>query len=248
MPKRYNRVTSLPACEFIACKDCGIYKLCRLASDGEDPSVSNTLVRRRRILRRGEYLYRNGDSFHEIYAVRHGSIKTYVFSDDGRTQITNFHGPGELIGLDAIEAGRFNSEAIVLETTNVCEVSFSHFQGLSRKIPGLQDQMIAVMSHVILRGQQMMLLLGKKNATERLATYLVNLSRNIDKHKSSRSPYKLTMSRRDIGNYLGLTQETVCRILARFQEEGIINIQRKYIHLVDVDRLCELASEIRTER
>ena len=247
MPKQYNRSTTQPACESIACKDCGIYKLCRLTSGSEDPSVFNTLVRRRRILRRGEYLYRRGDAFNEIYAVRHGSIKIYISGDDGRTQITKFHGPGELIGFDAIEARRFDSEAIVLETTNVCAVSFSHFQNLSKEIPGLQDEMIIVMSHVILRSQQMMMLLGKKNATEKLATYLMDLYRHINRNKTSPLPYKLTMSRRDIGNYLGLTQETVCRILALFQTEGIVNIQGKYIHLVDIDRLGKLTLEPRAE-
>lgn len=201
----------------------------------------NTLVRRRLILRRGEYLYRNGESFHEIYAVRHGSIKTYVYSDDGRTQITGFHGPGELIGLDAIGARHFVSEAIVLETTNVCEMSYAHFQGLSRELPGLQDQMIAIMSQVILRNQQMMLLLGKKNAMERLATYLVNLSRHFYKDKAPNTLYRFTMSRRDIGNYLGLTQETISRILARLQEDGIIKFDRKHVQIVNMDRLYGIA-------
>lgn len=247
MPKRYIRTPSPPTLEFMRCKDCGMYGLCRLASNGEDANVTNALVRRRFVLRRGEYLYRSGDSFHEIYVVRHGSIKTYIFGADGRTQITGFHGRGEVIGLDALDGMRFASEAIVLETTNVCEISFPHFQDLSRNIPGLQNQMLAIMSHTILSGQQMLLLLGKKNATERLATYLTSLSRYIDKNKSPHSPYKLTMSRRDIGNYLGLTQETVCRILARFQADGIIKIQGKYIYFVDMDRLIELTSESRTE-
>ena len=248
MSKPYNRTASLPTLEFMSCKNCDMFGMCRLANNGEDANVTNTLVKRRFVLRRGEYLYRSGDSSHEIYAVRHGSIKTYIYSDDGRTQITGFHGRGEIIGLDALNDMRFASEAIVLETTNVCEISFPHFLSLSRNIPDLQDHMLAIMSHAIFRGQQMMLLLGKKNATERLATYLMSLSRHIDKNKSSHPPYKLTMSRRDIGNYLGLTQETVCRILARFQEDGIIKIQSKYIHFVDMDRLAELTSESRTER
>ncbi len=248
MSKPDNRTASLPALELMSCKNCDMYGMCRLASNGEDANVTNTLVKRRFVLRRGEYLYRSGDSFHEIYAVRHGSIKTYIFGDDGRTQITGFHGHGEIVGLDALDGMRFASEAIVLETTNVCEVSFSHFQDLSRNIPGLQDQMLAIMSHTILRGQQMMLLLGKKNATERLATYLMNLSRHIDNNKSSHPPYKLTMSRRDIANYIGLTQETVCRILARFQEDDIIKIEGKYIYFVDIDRLANLTSESRTEQ
>ncbi|WP_124704685.1 helix-turn-helix domain-containing protein [Sulfuriferula multivorans] len=248
MSKPYNRTPSPPTLEFMSCKDCDMYGMCRLASNGEDANVTNTLVKRRFVLRRGEYLYRSGDTFHEIYAVRHGSIKTYIYSNDGRTQITGFHGRGEIIGLDALNGMRFASEAIVLETTNICEISFPHFLGLSRNIPDLQDHMLAIMSHAILRGQQMMLLLGKKNATERLATYLMSLSRHIDKNKSSHPAYKLTMSRRDIANYLGLTQETVCRILARFQEDGIIKIEGKYIYFVDMDRLANLTSESPTEQ
>ena len=104
MPKPFNKNAQEPACEFIACEDCGMYKLCHLVSNGEDPRISNILVKRRFVLRRGEYLYRRGDPFHSIYAIRHGSTKTYIVNDDGRTQITSFHGPGELIGFDAIEA------------------------------------------------------------------------------------------------------------------------------------------------
>ncbi|MHB1173811.1 MAG: helix-turn-helix domain-containing protein [Sulfuriferula sp.] len=246
MSKPYNSISSSPSLEFLSCKNCDMYGMCRQANNGEDVNVTNTLVKRRFVLRRGEYLYRSGDSFHEIYVVRHGSIKTYIFGGDGRTQITGFHGRGGIIGLDALNGKRFASEAIVLETTNVCEISFSDFRDLSRKIPGLQDHMLAIMSHTILRAQQMMLLLGKKNATERLATYLISLSMHFDKTNLPQPSYKLTMSRRDIANYLGLTQETVCRILARFQEDSIIKIQGKYIHFVDMGRLAELTSESRT--
>lgn len=246
MPKQYNKNTPEPACELIACEDCGLFKLCHLASGGEDPSTSHALVKRRFVLRRGEYLYRRGDAFHAIYAIRHGSTKTYIVNEDGRTQITSFHGPGELIGFDAIETRHFDSEAIALETTSFCEMPFAHFQELSKKMPDLQNQMLAIMSRAILRGQRMMLLLGKKDATEKLATYLVDLSRPIDKNLLP--SHKLTMSRGDLGNHLGLTQETICRILTRFQEEGVIKIQSKHIHFLDLDRLRELASKIRTGR
>jgi CRP/FNR family transcriptional regulator len=248
MPKQFNKNTPEPACEFIACEDCGLYRLCHLASDGEDPSLSKTMIKRRFVLRRGEYLYRQGDSFHAIYAIRLGTTKTYIINEDGRTQITRFHGPGELIGLDAIEAGHFDSEAIALETTSFCEIPFSHFQELSRQFPDLQHQMLAVMSHAILRGQQMMLLLGKKDATEKLATYLLSLCQHPDKDASPPPPYKLSMSRGDLGNHLGLTQETICRILTRFQEDGIISIQNKTIHFLDNGRLRALTSKIRAGR
>lgn len=240
MPRKSKAVISLPACEVIGCRDCGMYRLCRLASDGRDPSVFNNLVKRRLVLKRGHYLSRSGDSFQGIYAVRHGSVKTYVYGDDGRMQITDFVGPGELIGLDAIEPKRFVTESVVLETTSVCEVPYENFQGLSKEIPDLKDQMIGVMSRTLHRHQQMLLLLGKKNAYEKIATYLLNIAR-LYNNRSQPPSYQLTMSRRDIGNYLGLTPETVCRIFADLQAQNLIRFQRKRVQLIDICGLEAIA-------
>ena len=228
-------------CTPIACRDCGIYQLCFLASRETHSDLATAIVKQKRVLRRGEYLYRIGESFQAFYALRCGSVKTYLFTDDGRVQVTGFHIAGELLGLDAIATSRHHCEAKVLETTSVCEVPYLNFEKLAGKIPALQAQMLRIMSHMIHNNQEMLLLLGKKNAEERLATYLLTLSQRFEQCRYPPTCFTLSMSRKDIGNYLGLAEETVCRVFTRFQGEGLISIQRKNIQINDLDRLRALS-------
>jgi len=100
-----------------------------------------------------------------------------------------------------------------------------------------------MMSKEIKHNQGLMLLLGKKNAEERLATYLLTLSQRFATRNYSATQFNLSMSRGDIGNYLGLAEETVCRVLARFQEEGLIASERRHIILNDLKRLSAIARE-----
>lgn len=228
-------------CTPIACRDCGIYQLCFLASQETHSDLVNAIVKQKRVFRRGEYLFRIGESFQAFYALRCGSVKTYIFTDDGRIQVTGFHIAGELLGLDAIATHRHYCEAKVLETTSACEVPYLHFEKLAATIPALQSQMLRIMSHMIHDNQAMLLLLGKKNAEERLATYLLTLSRRFEQRRYPPTRFTLSMSRKDIGNYLGLAEETVCRVFTRFQEEGLLSIERKHIQINDLDRLRALA-------
>lgn len=182
-------------------------------------------------------MYRTGDSFRVIYAIRSGSVKTSIFTDDGRVQITGFHVAGEVLGLDAITTKRHNCEAMAMETTSVCEVPFARFKELSEAIPYLQYRMLEIMSHEILHNHELMVLLGKKTAEERLATYLLNISSRLEKRNFSATQLDMSMSRSDIGNYLGMAEETVCRIFSRFQEEGLVTARRRQIVLNDLARL-----------
>jgi CRP/FNR family transcriptional regulator len=202
-----------------------------------DTSLLDRYVKRRRIFKRGEVLYRAGEKFTFVFAIRSGSVKTFISTDDGRLQITGFHIPGELLGLNAIDEKRYNCEAVALETTSACEISSDCFEELAREIPSVHYQMLKMMSREIKHNQELMLLLGKKNAEERLATYLLSLSRRFAMRNYSPTQFNLSMSRGDIGNYLGIAEETVSRIFTRFQEEGIIAGERRHIILSDFDRL-----------
>ncbi len=229
-------------CTPITCKDCGVYQLCLpMGLNQSDTSLLDSIVKRKQVYKRGEVLYRVGQPFEYIYAVRSGSVKTYIFTDDGRVQITGFHIAGELIGLNDIDSRVYSCEARALETTSVCEVSIDRFQELVEKSPSIQYQMLKIMSGEIRHNQELMLLLGKKSAEERVATYLLSLSRRFERRNYSPAQFNLSMSRSDIGNYLGLAEETVCRVLARFQDEGLITSQRRQINLVDMDRLKNIA-------
>jgi CRP/FNR family transcriptional regulator len=226
----------------ILCSDCGIYQLCLPTGIGQaDIELLDKIVKNRRIFKRGEYLYRLGHPFHSVYALRSGSVKTYVLMDDGRVQITGFHIAGELLGLNAVNTRVYSCEARALETTSVCEIPFDRLEELGQQVPSLQYQMLRVMSQEIAYNQELMLLLGKKNADERLATYLIGLSSRFAKRSYSSTEFNLSMSRSDIGNYLGMAEETVCRVLARFEQEGLISMQRRLVRLKDVEKLTAVA-------
>lgn len=226
----------------IPCSDCGIYQLCLPTSIGQaDMDLLDKIVKNRRIFKRGDYLYRLNLPFHSVYAIRSGSVKTYVLMDDGRLQITGFHIAGELLGLSAVNTRVYSCEARALETTSVCEIPFDRLEELGQQVPSLQYQMLRIMSREIAHNQELMLLLGKKNAEERLATYLISLSSRFAKRSYSATEFNLSMSRGDIGNYLGMAEETVCRVLARFEQDGLIAMQRRLVRLKDVDRLSAVA-------
>ncbi|MFA7316953.1 MAG: cyclic nucleotide-binding domain-containing protein [Sulfuricella sp.] len=146
----------------VACTDCGIYNLCFAVGGDTDLSVLNTLVKSRRTYKRGDPIFSVGEPFRAVFAIRSGSVKTSVLTDDGRIQVTGFHIFGELIGLNSLVANRYNSEARALEATSVCEVPFERYEELVAQVPGLQQQMLRIMSQEINHHQEMMLLLGKK--------------------------------------------------------------------------------------
>lgn len=225
----------------IACVNCGVYELCYSVGGDTDLSMLDTIVKSRRTVKRGDFLYQTGKPFRAIYAIRGGSVKTSILAGDGRVQVTGFHVAGKVLGLDAIVTSQYNCEAAALETTAVCEIPMSRFDELSKEFPDLQYKMMKIMSQEILDNRELMLLLGKMSAEERMASYLLSMSQGLEKSGASATQFNLSMSRSDIGNYLGMAEETVCRILTRFQEEGLITTQRRKITLNDPERLRAVA-------
>lgn len=236
-----NKVITLQRLK-VACRTCTLAQLCLpLGVSREEVERVDAIIRRRRPLRRGEPLYRSGDRFHSVYVVRSGSIKSCAPADLGQEQITGFHLPGELVGLDAIHVGEHRCGATALETTSVCEVPFTQLESLAGKLPALQQQLHRLMSREVLRDHEHLLVLGKKGAEERLATFLVSLSNRFHERGYSATEFHLSMSRGDIGNYLGLAVETVSRLFTRMQSQGWISVDRKLVRIVDLLRLHELA-------
>lgn len=203
----------------------------------EDVERLDDIVKRARPLHRGDYLFREGDRFRSLYVVKTGSVKTFAPSPEGSEQVLGFHLPGELIGLDAIDKDIHACSARVLETSAICEVPFAHLEELTASIPSLQHQMYRLLSKEISQDTEMLLLLGKKNAEERLAAFLLSLSQRLHKRGLSPSDFYLSMSRHEIGNYLGLAVETVSRLFTRFQEDGLMQVDRKHIQLLNLPAL-----------
>ncbi len=205
--------------------------------DAEDVERLDEIVKRTRPLHRGDFLFREGDRFRSLYVVKTGSVKTFAPSPEGGEQVLGFHLPGELIGLDAIDKDAHACSARVLETSAICEIPFARLEELTCTIPSLQHQMYRLLSKEIGHDTDLLLLLGKKNAEERLAAFLISFSKRLHKRGLSATDFHLSMSRHEIGNYLGLAVETVSRLFTRFQEDGLMYVDRKHIELLNVNAL-----------
>ncbi len=225
----------------VACKNCSLSTLCLpMGLNPEDVERLDSIIKRGRPFHRGDHLFRGGDKFHSLRVITSGSVKTYTPNEDGGEQVLGFHLPGELIGLDAIQDDHHNCSSVALETTAVCEVPFTQLESLSSLMPSLQHQMYRLLSREIGHETEMLTLLGKKSAEERLATFLLSFSERFKQRGFSASDFFLSMSRHEIGNYLGLAVETVSRLFTRFQEEGLLMVERKHIQLLDLPRLYDI--------
>lgn len=227
----------------VACRNCSLSTLCLpLGLSPDDVDRLDAIVKRNRPLHRGDHLFRGNDKFKSLYVVKTGVVKTYTQGNDGSEQVLGFHLPGELLGLDAIESGAHGCNAKALETTALCEMPFERLEELSASIPSLQHQLFRLLSKEISSEAEMMGLLSKSSAEERLASFLVGLSERFKRRGFSATDFFLAMSRQEIGSYLGLALETVSRLFTRFQDEGILKVERKHVMIQDMDKLRSIVS------
>jgi len=203
--------------------------------------VLEKMVKRSRPLHRSDYIFRAGDKFKSLYAVRSGTVKVYTTTDNGEEQIMGFYFPGEIIGFDAIESDKHVCSAIALETSSFCAFSFEKLEVVSGNIPGLRHQIYRLMSRELSSDNQLLLTLSNKAAEEKIATFLISLSGRFERLGYSANEFKLAMSRQEIGNYLGMTIETVSRIFSKLQRKNIISTNHKIVQIIDpnaLDRIC----------
>ncbi len=217
------------------CAKCNLRETC--LSGGvprEDLERVERIVYARRRIKRGESLFSAGDEFKSVYAIRSGFFKTSLIDDGGREQVTGFFMGGELLGMDGVGAGRYHGRAVALEDSEVCVMPFSLIEEISREVPSLQRRLHAVLAREIVRDHGVMLLLGSMSAEERLATFLVNLSRRFVRRGYSSSDFHLRMTREELGSYLGLKLETVSRLFSQFQKDGLIEVNQKHVRILDI--------------
>jgi CRP/FNR family transcriptional regulator, anaerobic regulatory protein len=227
----------------ISCNNCSISQLCLPFSlNGQEMDTLDQIIERKKPLHKGDYLFKSGAPLHAIYAVRSGSFKSYTLSEQGEEQITGFHLAGDLVGFDAINTMSHQSFSQALETSMVCEIPFDTLDELAGKLPKLRKQIMRLMSNEISYDQEMLLLLNKKSAEQRLASFIYNLSERFGERGFSRKEFRFTMTRGEIGNYLGLTVETISRLLSRFQKAEVIKVEGKFITILNSDGLVELAA------
>jgi CRP/FNR family transcriptional regulator len=241
MDETRSKLSCSPVAPRSACSDCNLHALCLPAglTPGEMQQF-DLILRQRRRLKRGEYLYRAGSPLEALFSVRSGFLKSSVMHEDGREQVTGFHMMGEMVGLEGIGQAMHTCDATALEDCEICEIPFARLEELARHIPALQHHFHRMMSREIVRDHGIMLLLGSMRAEERIATFLINLSQRFAARGYSGQEFNLRMTREEIGSYLGLKLETVSRVFSRFQDEGMIGVHNKYIHIKDIVRLRAL--------
>lgn len=228
----------------VSCGQCNLRELCfPRGMNPADMEKLDAVVEQRKPLHKNDYLYRKGDSLNAMYAVRSGSIKTRVESPNGDEQIVGFHLPGELLGLDGFNEEGHTCTAIALETTSVCVLPMDKLELLCHDFTGLQHQMRNIMGKEVTEEHKMLLMLGKMRAEEKIATFLLSISKRMEERHWKATEFVLSMPRQDIANYLGLAVETVSRLFAHYQEEEIIQVDRRRISILDINRLKEIVGE-----
>jgi CRP/FNR family transcriptional regulator len=228
--------------EFRFCSTCAFSDAC--LSQGLDKAALgelHVLVEHVGPVHEGEHVFREGDEFTAIAAVRAGTVKTYVIDPGGNEQVLGFFLPGEVIGLNAIHQAKYPCNAIALDTVMLCRFSFPKMALLATRLPGLQAQLFRLLSEDIGKAA---LLAGDYSADQRTAAFLVALSRRYARRGFSATRFHLTMSRTDIANFLRLAPETVSRVLRRFQDEGLVAVERRELEIRDVARIHALARAV----
>ncbi|QIL79082.1 fumarate/nitrate reduction transcriptional regulator Fnr [Diaphorobacter sp. HDW4A] len=231
----------------VACSNCNLRELCMPLglSDDQLKRLDEVVAVRRRV-KRGATLFRNGEPFTSLFAIRTGFFKTCVATEDGRDQVTGFQMAGEIIGLDGIVSDRHTCDAVALEDAEVCVMPFDNIEELSREVKALQHHVHKIMSREIVREHGVMLLLGSMRAEERLAAFLLNLVQRLHARGFSQSELVLRMTREEIGSYLGLKLETVSRTFSKFVEEGIVEVKQRHVRIIDATALRNIVNSQQT--
>jgi len=221
-----------------ACESCALGAICVPAGLGpEERREFTSLIFQHKRLRAGETLFHAGEPFTYLHFVKTGSLKTVVLLDDGREQVTGFHFAGDVLGIDGISSPHHPSEAVALADTHVCAIPFTSLARLARRVEPLQNHLQRLLAREVVRDQGLMLLLGRMHAEERVAVFLMNLSNRFHARGLTALEFTLSMAREDIGNYLGLTLETVSRCFSRLKKAGVLQVDNRNIRILDVDAL-----------
>ncbi|WP_110648675.1 fumarate/nitrate reduction transcriptional regulator Fnr [Salinicola peritrichatus] len=224
------------------CRTCSLSSLCLpLALEAQAMEEFDAIIKRRAPLVRGESLCRQGEPFSQVFTVRSGSFKQVVLDHEGEEQITHFYLPGELMGLESIEEGSHAGFIIALERAAVCEIPFHQLDVLTERLPALRNQLYRCMSRGMGEDRRLIRLLTCKSADERMASFLLDLARRFERYGYSPATFRLPMSRTDIANYLGLVLETVSRILGRLQQQSLIALKGRELHILQPEALYQLS-------
>lgn len=234
---------SLSAPQHIHCQKCSVSDICiSFSLDKNELNALDRIIKRKRPIQKGKTIFQHGEKMSSLYAIRTGSFKTFTTNEEGEEQITGFHLAGDLLGFNAIANSEHPSFAQALETSMVCEIPYDALDSLSNALPRLKQQALRMISKEIRSDHNMMSLLNQKSAEQRLATFVSTLSTNYHARGLSSSEFRLPMTRGEIGNYIGLSVETISRLINRLHKNNIIKVDGRLIKIIDREKLKEIAS------
>ncbi|WNO10885.1 helix-turn-helix domain-containing protein [Teredinibacter sp. KSP-S5-2] len=240
LAKRSFYYETRPARQMLPAGQSSVQLLSRLSK--QDLDKFDQIVEQHRPIDKGEYLYQASKEFKSVFLLKTGAIKTVKNTHKGHERVTGFYFPGEIVGVDGLASNHHSNSAIALERSTVSIIPFSRLEKISSDNPDIQRWFFQVLSKSIIHEQQLMTLINTQQAQERVIFLLLNLSRRYSSRGLSAKEFFLPMSRTDIGNYLGITIETVSRVLSRLQKFNLIKVDKKLIFLADIDKLASMVS------
>lgn len=222
------------------CEDCALFNLCFAQEISSDERADlNKVLKRQQPTERNTHLFHGGQPLKSVTVVRSGSVKAYQLSQDGDEIVSGFYLPGEIIGLDGFANETHPGFAVALEDSRTCEIPFRDFMAMLNKSPKLNQVMLRLLSEEMVETRELLLVVGRLDARTRVALFLLSMSRRLARRNLDAEQFRLTMDRRDIANYLGLTIETVSRTMSALQREGVIEVRGKLVRILDIEALQE---------
>lgn len=220
------------------CSTCALRPYCMPQGlSVNDTDKLQAVILNARAVKRGETLFRTGDTFDTLYAIRSGSLKTVVSSANGREQVTGLHLGGDALGLEGFDNGHHACRAVALEDSSVCMIPYAPFERACRETSAIQRRLLQLLSREVVRKSVQTLILGTLRADERVAALLLDISAQLTRRGYAGNEFNLRLTRDDMGSFLGITLETVSRTLSRFQAKGLLRADGKLIHILDFDGL-----------
>jgi len=221
----------------VSCKNCKLDSIClpRGLSQQEVDDLS-LVVKNHAVLQKGDYIYRQGDAFNRLVAIKSGTAKLVNYDTQGNEHILNVLLPGELVGFDGLFQDKYNCSAIALEQLSFCELPSEKIEYVCSKIPGITRELFKHSSEAI-NDSQNRVVINSGSAEKKLAIFLINLSDRLKKRGFSSVEFNIPLTRQEMGNHLDLTFETVSRTLQQLQDKGFIRVQRKFIEIKDLSGL-----------
>lgn len=225
------------------CQTCEVRDkaICAALNDDELRQLSSSATAVK--LQAGRTVFYEGDDSTFLFNVVTGAIRLSKLLPDGRRQITGFLFPGDFLGLAVAQVYAYSAEA--LTDTSLCRFSRKSLTAIMERFPKLEHQLLSLASNELVQAQEQLMILGRKTATERVATVLLGLAKRIGQQDDGGQTLDLPMTRHDLGDYTGLSTETVSRVISRLREDGVIDTAgARSVHIPETDALFLLSGDI----